>query len=93
VSVGSSLQRNVRITNIGDESIIIRSFDIVSNVNVFKVPNAERMVMVRPDNSYDITVQFSPTEPVNYTGNIVFTYDGGMVQLYHSLEKAYKQSL
>jgi hypothetical protein len=35
------------------------------------------MVTVQPDDNYDITVQFSPTAPIDYTGNLVFTYNGG----------------
>jgi hypothetical protein len=74
VNVGDSLWRSVRITNGGNTPLVISSLAISPN-DVFTLPNTEPPITVQPNGNCDITVQFSPTDTINYIGTITLTHN------------------
>ena len=73
VNVGNSLQRSVSITNNGTAPLVISSVSITGGV--FRFINSETTIIVEPDSSYDLIVQFAPIAAIDYSGSITLTHN------------------
>jgi hypothetical protein len=74
VSIGTSPQTSITITNSGNAVLVISSTTI--NGDGFTLPNNETTITIEPDGNHNIMVQFLPLAPIEYTGTITLTHNG-----------------
>ena len=73
VRIGDSLKQFVNIKNTGNASLAIFSFAI--SPNVFILPNGESSMILQPGANHTLTVQFTPTDNINYDGWLSLTHN------------------
>jgi photosystem II stability/assembly factor-like uncharacterized protein len=82
VTVSSSSEQTIRITNSGTADLVISSFDISGGGFSFSSNQSSRTIMA--GNYYDIPVKFSPTSATGYIGTVTITHnaDGSPTNIY-----------
>jgi hypothetical protein len=71
VEIGTSLQKNVTISNTGSATLTISKFSIGVG---FTIP-LNPPININSNNSYQLPIKFSPTEIKMYTGSITLTHN------------------
>jgi hypothetical protein len=62
------------IINDGTDPLIVSSISIIGTG--FRLTNNESTITVQPGSSYNLRVQFLPTDAREYFGTLILTYDG-----------------
>jgi hypothetical protein len=87
ITVGTTEQSYLMISNIGTGPLVISSIDVEPWYNyapsndpkyyeAFSLPNGEKTITIEPGITYNLIVEFKPTESIGYGAIFVFTHNG-----------------
>ncbi len=72
VGIGGSKKQNVEITNEGDSDLEIDQMEIAEYTDIYLLEDIDLPLIIKPDSSKTINIEFKPKEQINYADDFSF---------------------